>query len=90
MSAICHTGLPKTIRRRGRVVDLEGVRVERLAEEIADQLQQHGGSILRLATDVENVERWRRAARQAGRRLGVTIRTGVSNDRSKVWASEGP
>jgi SAM-dependent methyltransferase len=31
-----------------------------------------------------------RAARIAGRRLGVQVRTGVARDGSKVWASEGP
>jgi len=77
--------------RTSRVVDLERVQIDRLAEEIASQLQANGGSILlRLATDVDDVERWRRAARQAGRRLGVTMQTGVSPDQSRVWASEGP
>ena len=89
MSKICHNGVPRTART-GRIVDLERVRVDRLAEEIAAQLEAHGGSILRLTTDVDDVERWRRAARKAGRRLGVTVRTGISADRSKVWASEGP
>jgi hypothetical protein len=70
---------PQSSGRAGRVVDLEEARVERLAEEIAGQLQAYGGSILRLGTDVEDVERWRRAARRAGRQLGVSIRTGVSD-----------
>jgi hypothetical protein len=39
---------------------------------------------------VEDVDEWRKAARAAGRRLGISVRTGVSPDRTKVWASEGP
>jgi hypothetical protein len=74
----------------GRVVSLERARIDRLAEEIARQLNEHGGGVVRLTANVDDVERWRRAARQAGRRLGIIIRTGVSRDGEKVWASEGP
>lgn len=89
MSEICHNA-GSGRARAGHVIDLERVRVERLAGEIAGQLRDHGGSILRLAADVDDVGRWRRAARRAGRQLGVSIRTGVSADRTRVWASEGP
>ncbi len=88
MSPPCHQELRK--RYTGRVVDLERVRVERLAGEIAGQLRLGGGRVLRLTDNVDDVDRWRRAARRAGRVLGMPIRTGVSLDRRKVWASEGP
>ena len=88
MSPPCHQEVRK--RFGGQVVDLEWARVARLAGEIAWQLRVNGGSILRLAADVDEVDRWRRAARRAGRVFGWTVRTGVSSDRMKVWASEGP
>ncbi len=84
MSLICHSEVRE--RFRGRVVDLEKVRVERLAMEIADQLVAGHGSVLRLADGVGDVDRWRRAARRAGRILGVSVRTGVSPDQARVWA----
>ena len=66
------------------VVDLEAVRVERLAEEIADSMSATGS--MRVAVvDVEDVDRWRRAARRAGRLLGWHIRTGASSE--WVWAT---
>ncbi len=39
---------------------------------------------------VEDLQAWRKAARIAGRRMGISIRTGLSRDGMKVWASEGP
>ena len=39
---------------------------------------------------IEDVDQWREAARAAGRRLRMPVRTGVSRDGTKVWASEGP
>lgn len=88
MSPPCHQEVPR--RRNARVIDMERARVERLADEIASQLRNGGGSVCRLAEDVVNVARWRRAARRAGRLLGVSVRTRVSYDGVKVWASEGP
>jgi len=41
-------------------------------------------------SSIEDVELWRRAARTAGRRLGIQVRTGISRDGQVVWASEGP
>jgi hypothetical protein len=70
---------------RGGVLDLERERFERLAEEIAEQLVAHHGGVTRLASTVEDVDLWRRAARRAGRVLGVSVRTGVAPDGSKVW-----
>ena len=65
------------------VVDIEAVRVERLANELADNLAS-AGAVHAAAVDVDDVDRWRRAARRAGRLLGWRIRTGVSAGR--VWA----
>jgi hypothetical protein len=54
--------------------------------EIADQLVAGHGSVLHLADGLGDVERWRRAARRAGRILAVPIRIGVSPDGTRVWA----
>lgn len=86
MSLICHSDQRQRQRFRRRVVDLEEVRIERLAEEIAEQLVSGYGSVLRLVDGIEDVGRWRRSARRAGRILGVPVRTGLSSDRSRVWA----
>lgn len=58
---------------------------DRLAREIADQLVAGHGSVVRWTADLDDVEEWRTAARKAGRVLGVSVRTGVSDDGSKVW-----
>jgi hypothetical protein len=84
LSLICHSEVRD--RFRGRVVDLEKVRVERLAVEIADQLVAGQGSVLHLTDGLGDVDRWRRAARRAGRILSVPVRTGVSPDGTRVWA----
>lgn len=60
-----------------KVVDLERVRVERLAGELVPWLRERG-SVLVETSGIESVERWRRAARRAGRLLGWRVRTGVS------------
>jgi hypothetical protein len=73
----------------GRIVTLECVRVARLADEIASQLEANSNSVTRLTASM-NVDEWRRAARLAGRRLGIQVRTGVSRTGDKVWAVEGP
>ena len=59
------------------VVDLENVRVRRAAQQLAEDLQVSG--VARIALDdVDDIDRWRRAARRAGRDRGWRIRTGVS------------
>jgi hypothetical protein len=69
--------------------ELERRRLERLTEQLTEQLRVHRS--LTLDVDrLEDVELWRKAARRAGRRLAVPVRTGVSHDGTKVWASEGP
>jgi hypothetical protein len=65
------------------VVDLETVRVHRLADQLAGELQA-AGAVWAAAEEVDDVDRWRRAARQAGRGLGWSVRTGVTDER--VWA----
>ena len=74
----------------GRIVSIERVRINRLAREIASQLRSNSNSVVRGTANVGDVDEWRRAARKAGRQLGIQIRTGVSRDGDKVWASEGP
>jgi hypothetical protein len=70
--------------KRVRVVDLEEVRVERMVPGIVEELQAHGGALADVNA-LDSVERWRRAARRAGRLLGWRIRTGVSHGRA--WAA---
>ena len=67
------------------MVDLELVRVAKLAARLGPVLRQEG-SLVAAVADVEDVERWRRAARRAGRLLGWRVRTGLNADGSKVWA----
>jgi hypothetical protein len=71
-----------------KVVDIERVRVERLAADLLPAIRDAfaGPGMLKVATaDIEDVERWRRAARACARRLGVRARTAVSADGNSVW-----
>ena len=71
-----------------KVVDIERVRVDRLADELLAAIRDAfaGPGIYKVSTaDVEDVERWRRAARACARQLGVTCSTSVSADGSFVW-----
>ena len=61
----------------GGIVSLEKVRVDGLAEEIADQLRASDNSVCRLTANVANVADWRIAARATGRRMDIHIRTGI-------------
>jgi len=68
------------------VVDLERARVEALARELVGALQRAGQGVLVVdVSTVEDVDRWRRAARRAGRLLGIHVRTGLSYDGRCVW-----
>jgi hypothetical protein len=58
---------------------------QRLAQEIADQIVAGHGSVVRWTAELPDVDDWRRAARRAGRLLGVRVRTGVSGDGTRVW-----
>jgi hypothetical protein len=59
--------------------------LDRLAEEIAAQLVAGQGGVVRWTSEIADVDVWRKAARRAGRLLGVPVRTGVADDGSKVW-----
>ncbi len=58
---------------------------QRLAQEIAAQIVAGHGSVVRWTAELPDVDGWRRAARRAGRLLGARVRTGVSDDGTKVW-----
>jgi hypothetical protein len=66
------------------VVDLEARRVALLAGDLAGELHARG-VLLADIDDVDDVARWRTAARVAARTLGWHVRTGVSN--GIVWAA---
>lgn len=71
-----------------KVVDIERVRVDRLAAELLPMIREAfaGPGIYKVPTaDIEDVERWRRAARSCARQLGVSCSTSVSADGSFVW-----
>ena len=70
----------------GRVVDLERTKVEALARALMPALRDRG-SIAADVAGLEDVERWRRAARRAGRLLGWRVRTGVTADGAQVRAA---
>jgi hypothetical protein len=69
----------------GQVVDFERERVEALARKLVPLFEERG-TIALATVDVDVVERWRRAARRAGRLLGSHMRTGVTDDGALVWA----
>ncbi len=71
-----------------KVVDIERVRVDRLAADLLPAIRGafDGQGLLKVSTaDIEDVERWRRAARACARQLGVSCSTAVSADGSFVW-----
>ena len=53
--------------------------VDRLAHELAPALDDRGIVVAKV-TEVDNVERWRKAARRAGRLLRLPVRTAISSD----------
>jgi hypothetical protein len=59
-----------------------------LVAEIAAQIGVGFGSVVRWTTELDDVDEWRAAARQAGRLLDTNVRTGVSDDGTKVWVIE--
>jgi hypothetical protein len=66
------------------VVDLQRVRVSRLADRIAPVLAV--GHVFARTADLHSVDDWRAAARRAGRNGGWRIRTGTTRDAKCVWA----
>ena len=69
-----------------RVVDLERRKVEALALELASLLREHG-SLVVSTSKLDSVDRWRAAARRAGRILGWHVRTALSVQEARVWAA---
>ena len=67
------------------VIDMERKIVDRIAGELAPALGRHGFVAASVA-EVDNVERWRNAARRAARQLGEPVRTAISSDGTTVWA----
>jgi hypothetical protein len=68
--------------------DLEQRRLDQLTDELATTMADHlpvRGVVIAQVTDLDNVDRWRAAARRAARRLGVPVRTGISLDGSTAW-----
>jgi hypothetical protein len=69
--------------------ELAARRFDALVEWMIELLTTRSGGNFR--TDgIDDVEQWRKAARAAGRRLNICVRTGVSRDGTIVWVSEGP
>jgi len=69
----------------GEVVDLERERTEALARELAPLLRARG--VIAADETAGDLDRFRRAARRAGRMLGWRVRTGASADGRRAWAS---
>ncbi|HET7490126.1 MAG TPA: hypothetical protein VFJ85_19535 [Acidimicrobiales bacterium] len=71
-----------------KVVDIEGVRVDRLAADLLPAIPQSlrwAGMLKVSNADIDDIARWRRAARACARSLGVSCSTSVSADGSFVW-----
>ena len=71
-----------------KVVDIERVRVDRLAADLLPAIRDAfaGPGLYKVSTaGIEDVDRWRRAARACARQLGVSCSTSVSADGSFVW-----
>lgn len=73
----------------GKLVDFERFKVDQLADQIEGQLAKLPPmSHLHVPlSEVEDPERWRRAARVAARRLGWRVATGVSRH-GFVWLTD--
>jgi hypothetical protein len=72
------------------VINLEQWTVEKLAVELEPRFAK-SRTVVASVEEVGNVERWRKAARLAGRALGHPVRTMLSPDRSTVFAFiDGP
>lgn len=67
------------------VINLEKWTLERLAIELQPSFEVSETLVADVA-EIGNVERWRKAARLAGRNLGHPVRTMLSSDRSRVFA----
>ena len=56
-----------------------------MSQQLMPVLRERGAIVVD-AEQLDNVDRWRRAARRAGRLLGSQMSTGVSHDGRRVWA----
>ena len=86
MSAVCQRTERSTDRNARGVVDLMAVRTERLVPGIVYELRVRGTAVADL--DGSDAEAWRRAARLAGRELGLRVRTGVNQGRAWVTSDD--
>ncbi len=66
------------------MIRLEDRMVERIARDLLPRLAR--GSVVVPVDEIDNVERWRKGARRAGRLLGQSVRTMVSSDGTTVFA----
>jgi len=85
MSTVCQRESEKK-SSDATVVALVDSRLRKLADVIAGELRSGHGSTIHAVDKVDDVDLWRKAARRAGRLLGVPVRTGVAPDGSRVWA----
>ncbi len=67
------------------VIKLEEWVLDSIARRLAPVLAETG-IVKAHVVEVDSVERWRKAARRAGRQLGYPVRTAVSTDGTMVWA----
>jgi hypothetical protein len=67
------------------VIKLEEWVLDSIARRLAPVLAETG-IVKADVAEIESVERWRKAARRAGRQLGYPVRTAVSTDGGMVWA----
>jgi hypothetical protein len=86
LSSICH----HLFGAKTMAVDqLAQKRLELLVDELTQKFKDNRG-VTHGTDSISDIELWHKAARIAGQRLGIRVRTGVSRDAAKVWASEGP
>ncbi|MBI2709776.1 MAG: hypothetical protein HYX34_08775 [Actinobacteria bacterium] len=74
------------VAQASKVIDIRRGRIARLEAELAKPLRLHGYVVADLAK-IESVDEWRAAARAAGRRSGSHVRTGLSQNSARVWAT---
>jgi hypothetical protein len=67
------------------VIKLEEWVLDSIASRLSPVLAETG-IVKADVAEVDSVERWRKAARRAGRQLGYPVRTAVSTDGTMVWA----
>lgn len=68
-----------------KAIPIEQGRVAALARTLRPELER-SGEVLAWTADLDDVDRWRAAARQAARDMGSRVRTFVSDDGRAVWA----